>query len=228
MKKLIVAIDGHSGCGKSTTAKLLAEQLNYMYIDSGAMYRAVTLYFLRQGIAPDDVFQVKQSLEQIDITFEVNPESGKSEIVLNGEKIEAQIRTMEVSGKVSEVSAIPVVRRFLVEQQQKLGENKGIVMDGRDIGTVVFPEAEVKVFMTADIMQRAMRRQKELVKKGQKVDLSSIIDNLSSRDFQDSNRDDSPLRKADDAVVLDTSNITIAQQTERILEVVQQKLTKEA
>jgi CMP/dCMP kinase len=221
MKKIIIAIDGYSGCGKSTTAKIVAEKLNYVYIDSGAMYRAVTLYFLRHQIPLDDTEAVINALKRIDIRFEYNPHTHKSETYLNGESVEGEIRSMAISDKVSDVSKIHEVREALVMLQQRLGLQKGIVMDGRDIGTQVFPQAELKIFMEADIDVRAERRQAELQTKGEDLPLSDIIQNLQKRDLIDTQRSESPLRKADDAIELDSSNITIEEQTQYVIELAQ-------
>ncbi len=221
MKKIIVAIDGYSGCGKSTTAKLVAEKLNYVYIDSGAMYRAVTLFFLRHEVPLDSTEAVKKALSLIDIRFEYNPYTHKSETYLNGESIEEEIRMMAVSDRVSEVSKIHEVREAMVALQQKLGTQKGIVMDGRDICTHVFPHAELKIFMEADIYIRAERRQAELLAKGEDVPISDIIHNLQKRDHIDTSRAESPLRKAEDAIELDSSNITIEEQTAYVIELAQ-------
>jgi cytidylate kinase len=221
MKKIIIAIDGYSGCGKSTTAKIVAEKLNYVYIDSGAMYRTITLYFLRHEIPLDDVQAVTDALKHIDIRFEYNPHTHKSETYLNGESVEREIRGMAISDRVSDVSKIHEVREAMVALQQKLGVQKGIVMDGRDIGTQVFPQAELKIFMEADIYIRAERRQAELLAKGEDLPISDIIHNLQKRDIIDTTRAESPLRKADDAVELDSSNITIEEQTQYVIELAQ-------
>jgi len=221
MKKIIIAIDGYSGCGKSTTAKIVAEKLNYVYIDSGAMYRAVTLYFLRNGIPFDDTEAAIDAISRIDIRFDYNPNTHKSETYLNGESVEAEIRSMAISDKVSEVSKIHEVREAMVAKQQALGLPKGIVMDGRDIGTQVFPEAELKVFMEADIYIRSERRQAELLQKGEVVPISDIIHNLQKRDHIDTSRAESPLRKAEDAIELDSSGITIEEQTQYVIELAQ-------
>ena len=212
MQKIVIAIDGYSGTGKSSTAKQVATRLGYTYIDSGAMYRAVTYFFLQNGIDSSDVNQVNAKLDQCSITFD------GSSILLNGENVDHQIRTMEVNQNVSKVSAISEVRHKLVEQQRKMGEQKGVVMDGRDIGTVVFPKAELKVFMTADMDVRTERRRKELVKKGMNEDLEVIKANLKERDRIDSTRADSPLKKADDAKEIDTSHLTLNQQIDMIVE----------
>ncbi|WP_424963728.1 (d)CMP kinase [Ekhidna sp.] len=212
MKKIVIAIDGYSGTGKSSTAKQVAAGLGYTYIDSGAMYRAVTYFFLQEGIDFSDDNQVNNSLKNCNISFD-----GPS-IFLNGEDVDHQIRTMKVNQNVSQVSAISEVRKKLVEQQRRMGEAKGVVMDGRDIGTIVFPKAELKVFMTADMDVRAERRRKELAKKGIKEDLETIKANLEKRDKIDSTRADSPLKKADDAKEIDTSHLTLNQQIDKIVE----------
>ncbi len=209
--KIVIAIDGYSGTGKSSTAKQVASRLGYTYIDSGAMYRAVTYYFLSNNIPFEKIDDLKEVLRSCDISFE-----GTS-VVLNGKNIDAEIRTMEVNHNVSPVSAISEVRTKLVEQQRKMGDNKGVVMDGRDIGTVVFPAAELKVFMTADMDIRAERRRKELEKKGINESLEVIKENLKERDRIDSTRKDSPLTMASDAIEVDTSNLTLTQQIDKIV-----------
>ena len=221
MKKIIIAIDGYAGCGKSTTAKIVAEKLNYTYLDSGAMYRAVTLYFLQNQVNWEDTEQVNSALRNIEILFTYNPHTHKSETCLNGVNVEGEIRKMYISEKVSEISKIAEVRHAMVAQQQKLGEKKGIVMDGRDIGTKVFPEAELKIFMTADIQVRARRRMAELEERGQLANLDKIIENLKHRDLVDTTRKESPLMKAEDALLLDSTEISISQQTEYVLEMAQ-------
>lgn len=222
MKKIIIAIDGHSGVGKSTTAKHVAEALSYQYIDTGAMYRAVTYYFLENDISLDNPQYVQEALNKINITFQYNPDSQKQETILNGENIEEEIRKMHISQNVSNVSAIARVRQNLVEKQQKMGANGGIVMDGRDIGTNVFPNAELKIFITADVEVRAKRRQKELEGKGQNIPLNEIIENLKTRDYLDSTRQENPLRKAVDAHDLDTTHLSIEEQSKFILKLVEQ------
>ncbi|MGE0772473.1 MAG: (d)CMP kinase [Cyclobacteriaceae bacterium] len=223
MQKITIAIDGYSACGKSTTAKAVAKILGYRYIDSGAMYRAVTLYFIRHHVAITNPKEVARALHNIKITFQIAP-SGDTETFLNTLNVEREIRTMEVSQRVSEVSAIAEVRHALVEQQRKLGKSGGIVMDGRDIGTVVFPNAELKMFLTADTLVRAFRRQKELLDKEELVDLDTIIANIKSRDHFDMNRKESPLRKAADAITLDTSHITIEEQTDEVVRLATSRL----
>jgi CMP/dCMP kinase len=227
MKKIVIAIDGNSGSGKSTTAKAVARALGYLYIDSGAMYRAVTLYFLRHGIDLAQEEQVRQALAQIRIDFRYNAATDRNETYLNDENVEEEIRGLEVSAMVSPVSEIPAVRRKLVDQQRRLGGAKGVVMDGRDIGTVVFPDAELKVFMTADLAVRAERRRSELQLKQQPAPLEHVIDNLKNRDRIDSTRADSPLKKADDAVTVDTSGISFEQQVNKILDLVKAELEKD-
>lgn len=212
----IIAIDGFSSCGKSTVAKALAKQLNFVFVDSGAMYRAVTLYFLRNNIGFDDKEAILDALDNIHIDFIPNTE--KTQILLNNEDISDEIRQMEVSAKVSEVSAIKEVRQAMVAQQQALGSRRNIVMDGRDIGTTVFPDADLKLFMTASPSVRAERRFAELSAKGENVTMEEIQENLSHRDHIDSTREESPLRQADDAIVLDNSELTQDEQLEFVLE----------
>lgn len=216
MKKIIIAIDGYSACGKSTTAKEVAKELNSRYIDSGAMYRAVTLYFLDHHVSLTNPKEVEKALQEIHITFIINSK-GISETFLNGINIESAIRKMRISENVSQVSAIREVRLAMVDQQRKLGKERGIVMDGRDIGTVVFPEAELKVFLTADMLVRAFRRQKELLEKNDLVDIDEIVDNLTKRDQIDSTRKESPLIKADKAISIDTTHITIDEQVDEVI-----------
>src|SRR5690242_995133 len=211
-QKIIIAIDGYSSCGKSTLAKQLAAALHYVHVDSGAMYRAITLYFLRNGINLKKEKEINEALKNIHLSFLFDKDSGKSNIYLNDENIEVQIRDMLISEKVSEVATIKEVRTFAVEQQQKIGKEKSIVMDGRDIGTTVFPDAELKIFMTADIAVRVERRFKELYASNKNITIEEVRDNLEMRDYIDSHRDISPLRKADDAYILDNSNLTMAQQ----------------
>jgi cytidylate kinase len=214
LQKIIITIDGWSSCGKSTLAKQLAKALGYIYIDSGAMYRAVTLYFLRNHIDWTKHHAVEKALNDIYIEFIYNPKSEESETHLNGENVEYVIRDLVVAEKVSEVAAIKEVREFAVERQSAMGEQKGIVMDGRDIGTVVFPNAELKIFMTADNEIRVQRRFRELYAKNPNITIEEIKTNLEMRDYIDSHREISPLRKAADALVLDNSNLTIRQQLE--------------
>ncbi len=211
-QKIIIAIDGYSSCGKSTLAKQLASALHYVYVDSGAMYRAITLYFLRNGINLKKEKNIAEALNNIHLSFSFDNNTDKSIIYLNDENVEAEIRDMLISEKVSEVAAIKAVRTFAVDQQRKIGKQKGIVMDGRDIGTTVFPKAELKIFMTADITVRVERRFKELYKTNKNITIEEVKNNLEMRDYIDSNREVSPLRKADDAHMLDNSNLTMAQQ----------------
>ena len=212
MKKIIVTIDGWSSCGKSTLAKQLAKELGYVYIDSGAMYRAITLYFLRNAIDFINKEEIKEALKNITMEFIFNEKSQQSEILLNGENVEYLIRDMIVAEKVSDVATIKEVRSFAVAQQQQMGKKKGIVMDGRDIGTTVFPKAELKFFMVADIAVRVERRFKEMFEKNPNVSIEEVKNNLEMRDYIDSNREISPLRKAAGAVTLDNTNLTIEQQ----------------
>jgi len=216
--KLIIAIDGYSSCGKSTLARQLAGQLHYTFIDSGAMYRAVTLYFLRQQVNFEDLNQVKEALGNIHLSFEHNEVSGKSDIYLNDENVERYIRDMIVAEKVSQVAALKEVREFAVAQQQLLGKKRGIVMDGRDIGTVVFPDADLKIFMTAATEVRVKRRFQELHEKGETVNIEDVKHNLEMRDYIDSNREESPLRKADDARILDNSDLSPSEQLAKVLQ----------
>ncbi len=216
LRKIVIAIDGYSACGKSTTAKEVATILGYRYIDSGAMYRAVTLYFLEHHIALTNPKEVSRALQQIDISFRVNAKN-KTETFLNGLSIEKQIRTMRISENVSQVSTIREVRIAMVDQQRKMGKERGVVMDGRDIGTVVFPTAELKLFMKADMLVRAFRRQRELLDKKQLVDLDEVIENITQRDQIDTTRAESPLRKADDAIEIDTTHITIDEQVDEVV-----------
>ncbi|MCP4521151.1 MAG: (d)CMP kinase [Cytophagales bacterium] len=221
-KKIIIAIDGFSGTGKSTTAKQLATKLGYRYIDTGAMYRATTLYCLENEVNLDSEEEVAKALDAIEINFQFNAELQKSETYLNGDNVEKEIRKMYVSENVSRVSAIALVRKAMVSQQQAMGKDKSIVLDGRDIGTVVFPEAELKIFMTTDVKVRAVRRYEELVAKGEDVTLESIIKNLEERDNIDSSRKESPLKKANDAFELDTTALTIEKQVEKVIELFEQ------
>ena len=223
--KITVAIDGYSSCGKSTLAKQLAAALQYSYVDTGAMYRAVTLYFIRNQVDLFHPEQVVNALANISIEFKLNPNTNQQDTYLNEENIESEIRVNpRVASVVSDVSAISEVRRFLVKQQQNMGKQKGIVMDGRDIGTVVFPDAELKLFVTADPIVRAKRRFDELVEKGQSTTIEEVLANLEKRDHIDSNRADSPLMQADDAVVLDNSKLTREEQFEWVMKLVNQKI----
>ncbi len=216
LNKIVVAIDGYSACGKSTTAKEVAKILGYRYIDSGAMYRAVTLYFLDHHVALTNPKEVDRALQQINISFKVNAKK-VTETFLNGLSVEQEIRQLRVSEQVSPVSPLKAVREAMVAQQRKLGKDKGIVMDGRDIGTVVFPQAELKLFMTADMLVRAFRRQREWLDQDRLVDLDDVIENIKKRDLIDTTRAESPLRQADDAVVIDTTHITIDEQVDQVI-----------
>lgn len=218
MHKIVVAIDGYSSCGKSTTAKALAAHLGYGYIDSGAMYRAVTLYFVQNYIEFTNPKAIDKALQNIDIRFVYNAELNKSETFLNGLNVEHEIRQMYVSDKVSEVSALPQVRHAMVLQQQKMGKKKGVVMDGRDIGTTVFPDAELKVFMQSDMYIRAQRRQQEYLAQDIMIEFDEVIKNLQKRDTIDTTRKESPLMKADDAFLLDNTFMTIEEQVEIVFE----------
>ena len=221
MKKITIAIDGHSSCGKSTMAKDLAREVGYVYVDTGAMYRSVTLYALRHGLFRDDNIDtaaLEQQMPQIKISFKFNPETGRPDTYLNGECVEQEIRSLEVSNHVSPIAAIPFVRTAMVAQQQQMGKDKGVVMDGRDIGTTVFPDAELKVFVTASAQVRAQRRFDELKAKGMPADFDDILKNVEERDYIDSHREVSPLRKADDAILLDNSNMTIPEQKQWLLD----------
>lgn len=223
-EKIIITIDGWSSCGKSTLAKQLAKELGYIYIDSGAMYRAITLYFLRNHVDWTNTKAVKEALDDINIEFVFNPKSEGSETHLNDENVEYVIRDLVVAEKVSEVAAIKEVRDFAVKQQKALGKNKGIVMDGRDIGTVVFPHAELKIFMTADNAVRVERRFKELYEKNPNITIDEIKTNLEMRDYIDSHREVSPLRQAKDALVLDNSKITMKQQLDIAMKWVKERV----
>ena len=229
MKKIIIAIDGHSSCGKSTFAKAIAARLGYIFIDTGAMYRAVTLYALEHGAILSGIVdeeRVVGMLGEINIDFRFNPERGASDIYVNGDLVEGRIRTIEVSNCVSAVSSIAEVRSKLVAMQQEMGLRRGIVMDGRDIGTVVFPDAELKIYMTADPMVRAERRYKELTAKGDNVTLEEIYENVVSRDKADMSRAISPLRKADDAIVLDNSQMSVEEQMTWFMERYEEAVAK--
>ena len=214
--KIIIAIDGYSSCGKSTLARQLAGRLGYNYIDSGAMYRAITLYFIRNFVNIQDPAQVQEALQNIHLSFVFNETTRQSDICLNEENVEHMIRDMVVAEKVSEVAAIREVRQFAVAQQQRMGRHKGIVMDGRDIGTVVFPDAELKIFMTAEPEVRVMRRFDELFPSNPTITIEEVKHNLELRDFIDSNREESPLRRAEDALLLDNSNISREEQLELV------------
>lgn len=223
---IIITIDGYSSCGKSTLARQLARELNYLYIDSGAMYRAITLYFLRNHVDWSVVAEVHKALDEINLHFEYNSHTGQSDMVLNDENVEALIRDMLVSEHVSEVAAIKEVREFSVAQQQKMGEKKGIVMDGRDIGTTVFPHAELKIFVTADPAVRVERRFKELIERNPNLTIEEVKNNLELRDYTDSNREFSPLRKAADAVELDNTHLTRDQQLATALKWARERIQK--
>ena len=227
MKKITITIDGFSSCGKSTMAKMLAKEVGYIYVDTGAMYRAVTLFAMRNGmIAPNgDVNRdaLKAKMDALHVEFKLNPQTGKAETYLNGENVEHEIRGMEVSAHVSAIAAIDFVRTALVAQQQRMGHDKGIVMDGRDIGTVVFPDAELKVFVTASAEVRAQRRFDELVGKGMKANYDEILHNVQERDYIDSHREVSPLRKAEDAIELDNGQLTIAEQLQWLIDKFKEK-----
>src|ERR1700743_3469175 len=214
MSKIIITIDGWSSCGKSTLARQLARHLHYVYIDSGAMYRAITLYFLRNHVDWTSLGSVEEAMKHIKLEFMTNHKSGQTEMWLNGENVEYVIRDLVIAEKVSEVAAVKAVREFAVARQQEMGKNKGIVMDGRDIGTVVFPHAELKIFMTADEAVRVQRRYKELYEKNPNITLEEVKQNLAKRDYIDSHRAISPLRQAEDAIVLDNSHLTMKQQLE--------------
>lgn len=222
MKKIVIAIDGFSSCGKSTMAKDLAREVGYIYVDTGAMYRAVTLFAMRNDVFDAegniDETRLKALLPDVKLTFQLNNETKLPEVCLNGENVERYIRTLEVSQHVSPIAALPFVREKLVEQQQAMGKEKGIVMDGRDIGTVVFPNAELKIFVTASAEIRAQRRFKELEAKGMPADFDEILQNVEQRDYIDTHRETSPLRQADDALVLDNSHLTIAEQKAWLME----------
>jgi cytidylate kinase len=227
MAKINIAIDGLSGCGKSSTAKAVAKTLGYKFIDTGAMYRAVTLYVLNEAVDLTSKESVVQALEQITIDFRYNQESQKNETFLNGQNVEEEIRSMRVAGSVSQVAAIKEVRVAMVAQQQQMGKDKGVVMDGRDIGSVVFPEAELKLFMTASTEVRAKRRQAELREKGEEVALDEIMKNLEERDRIDSTRDESPLIKVEDAIEVDTSNLLFEEQVQKVLDLALQRIEAE-
>jgi cytidylate kinase len=224
MPKIIVAIDGYSSCGKSTTAKQVARQLNYAYIDTGAMYRAVTLFFIQNHVSVSNPKEIQQALSDINITFRRDKVNKSNVTYLNGLNVEDEIRKMYVSEQVSNISAIAEVRHALVAQQQRMGKTKGIVMDGRDIGTVVFPQAELKIFMTADPLIRAQRRQQELMEKGELIGLEEIAENLKMRDHIDTTRAESPLRQADDAVFVDNSLMTLDEQVELVVRLADEKI----
>lgn len=227
MGKIVIAIDGYSGCGKSSTAKAVAKELGYTYIDSGAMYRAATLHFLNNFLSPTNPQDVEKALKTMEISFHPNPDTGRQETFLNGLNVEDEIRNMRVSERVSEIATLKTVRHELVAQQQKLGKKKGVVMDGRDIGSVVFPGAELKVFMSADLETRSVRRQQELLEKGELVELDEIRNNLAERDRIDSSRKESPLLKMPEAIEIDTSNLTFEGQVAQIVHQARQIIEKE-
>ena len=221
MKKITIAIDGHSSCGKSTMAKDLAREVGYVYVDTGAMYRCVTLYALRNGLfTPDGIKEdeLRQQMPNIQISFKFNAETGRPDTYLNGELVEQDIRTMEVSNHVSPIATLGFVREAMVAQQQQIGKDKGVVMDGRDIGTVVFPDAELKIFVTASAEVRAQRRYDELKGKGMEADYDDILKNVQERDYIDSHREVSPLKQAPDAILLDNSQMTIDEQKEWLMQ----------
>lgn len=229
MNKITIAIDGFSSCGKSTLAQSLAKKLSYNYIDTGAMFRAVALYCLRNGLIKEDgtkVYKIREFLDDITIGFEFNKEKGFGEVTLNGENVEAEIRNLTISGIVTKISGIKEVREKLLILQQSMGKDKGVVLDGRDIGTVVFPDAELKIFMTADTAVRAQRRLAELKAKGEQVTLEQVNDNLKLRDHNDTTREESPLRQAADAVVIDNTNLTREDQLIMIQVLAQQRINQ--
>ena len=222
MKKITIAIDGHSSCGKSTMAKDLARRVGYIYVDTGAMYRSVTLYALRSGLIKADgsidTVELERQMPSIRISFQLNEETGRPDTYLNGECVEKEIRSIDVSSHVSPIAALPFVRTAMVAQQQQMGKDKGVVMDGRDIGTTVFPDAELKIFVTASARVRAQRRYDELQQKGMPADFDEILKNVEERDYIDSHREVSPLRKADDAIELDNSYMTIEEQNKWLMQ----------
>ncbi|MEE2770991.1 MAG: (d)CMP kinase [Bacteroidota bacterium] len=226
-KKITIAIDGFSSTGKSTVAKRLAKELNYVYVDTGAMYRAVTLYMMRKVFVSDGNFDeeaIIRHLPFINLKFHFNEDLGFGEMYLNAENVEKEIRYMEVSNQVSKVAAVPQVRKMLVEQQKEMGKDKGVIMDGRDIGTVVFPDAELKIFMTASTEERATRRFDELKSRGDEVEYEEVLKNVKDRDFVDSTREDSPLRKAEDAVEIDTSGISVEEVYQKMLHLAKDRI----
>jgi CMP/dCMP kinase len=230
MKKIIIAIDGHSACGKSTLAKKLAKEMKYVYIDSGAMYRAVTLFALQNNWVSEDGQKVNENelieaLDNINISFNYNSQNGKSDTFLNGVNIEDEIRNMNVAKAVSAVAKIKKVREKLVEFQQSFGKNKGIIMDGRDIGTVVFPNADLKIWVTANMEVRTARRYKELIEMGDKITVDEVRSNIQSRDFEDSNRIESPLKRAEDAKDIDNSYLTKEQTVQTAMDLINEKIS---
>ncbi len=216
LRKIVIAIDGFSACGKSSTAKEVSSILGYRYIDTGAMYRAVTLYFLEHHVALTNPKEVTRALQQIHVAFKINARNN-TETYLNGLNVEKEIRTMRVSERVSQVSTLKDVRNAMVDQQRRMGKEKAVVMDGRDIGTVVFPHAELKIFMNADLLVRAFRRQRELLNKDQLVDLDDVIENIIERDKIDTTRTESPLRRAEDALLIDTTHVTFDEQVDEVI-----------
>lgn len=230
MKKITIAIDGHSSCGKSTMAKDLARRIGYVYIDTGAMYRAVTLFAMRHNLIANgqvDAAKLQEEMGNIHISLRLNPETQRPDTYLNGECVEREIRTMEVSRHVSLIAALPFVRSAMVEMQREMGKEKGVVMDGRDIGTVVFPHAELKIFVTASAEVRAQRRYDELTAKGEKCDYEEILENVKERDHIDSTRETSPLRQAEDAIVLDNTHMTIPEQENWLMEEYEKRTEEE-
>jgi CMP/dCMP kinase len=223
-RKLIIAIDGYSSCGKSTLAKDLAKMLGYAYVDTGAMYRSVSLYFMENGIRTDQPEEVRKALDNIEISFQLNPETGLSEVYLNGKNVEKEIRMMPVANSVSKVSAIKEVRRRMVALQKRMGLKKGVVMDGRDIGTTVFPDADIKLFMTADSRVRTERRFNELRLKGVEISFEEVSENIRQRDHEDTSRKESPLTMAEDAVILDNTHLDKEQQLDFVMMLVNKKL----
>ena len=230
MKKITIAIDGYSSCGKSTMAKDLAKEIGYVYVDTGAMYRSVALYALRQHLFNDDdsvkMEELEKEMPNIHISFKLNAETGRPDCYLNDQLVEKEIRSLEVSNHVSPIAAIPFVREALVAQQQKMGQEKGIVMDGRDIGTTVFPNAELKIFVTADAQVRAQRRYDELKQKGMPADFDAILKNVEERDYIDTHREVSPLKKAEDAITLDNSQMTIPEQKDWLMQQFQKAINR--
>lgn len=229
MKKIIIALDGYSSCGKSTMAKELAKEIGYTYIDTGAMYRAIALYSMRNGIIQNnsiDTDKLQLAMADIHISFVRNPETGRWETYLNGENVEKEIRTMEVANQVSPVAALGFVRKAMVAQQQEMGKAKGVILDGRDVGTVIFPDAELKIFLTARPEVRAQRRLKESLAKGEKVTYEEVLKNLQERDHKDTTRAEGPLKKAEDAIELDNSDMTVEEQQAWLLAQLNQVITK--